>query len=372
MATPSTKILAGANVSGDDIRKAFSRRPKKKTPKKGEKLMLGPGIEVPQEFLAAQELLAQKLMGGGHAGVRKRGEPAGRENISSIHVGQKMVDGLPTGSLAVIVWVRKKLDDEKIHAKFRIPKKINVNGVQVPVDVQVGTEVHPHAIGGGVCGLNKPPHARGSIGCFVFVQLPSGRIPFLLTNNHVIGAFLLANDDDDVFEFAGFSGPVGANIAGTILKMGTASDAVGESVDAAMALAVVNPVPDINQHVGLRFSENIVQISSFGVNVEMFGAKSGARTTGRVVNIHTFLDVPYTNFPVGRSFTIRRVLEIAPTSGSTFSQEGDSGSLVITDSGDPTAILIGGPPPGSAGNSFAQDLATIQTDLRFDGIFSVP
>jgi hypothetical protein len=351
-----------------------------------EPRQLGPGVEIPREFTIAQDKLVQKLMAPDSRKVKGKG--AGRENILSVHIGQKRSKGKPTGSLAVVVSVLKKYSPAKVQPKYRIPKQVKVGKVLVPVDVKLGSLIAPNAGGGAICGIEKPDIGRGSIGCFCFKNVAEGHYDFLLTGNHVIGRFVNGNpggdsSEDDVFQYADFvqNSPHGAQLTSTLIKMGTLDGPDG-SIDAAIAYTnEQNPPGDANQHAGLKFSGTIVRASE-GDEVMLFGARSKVLAKGTVRRRLAAKDVPYlaqNHFPINRVITIKDVLVITPISGPTdehgnlvFSQGGDSGSLVITSDGHPTGLLIAGGTDTELGQiSLVGDLTTIKGDLGFDGIHPV-
>jgi endonuclease G, mitochondrial len=372
------KLVVGKDISAADLIKQISRKKMKKAaPKQGTR-KLGPGVEIPPKYLEAQEILLKKLITGAESTSKGRKSASmGRENILGMHIGQKLVDGEPTGSLAVVVTVKKKVADaKKIQAKFRIPKRIKVGKEFVPVDVKIGFEFKPQAAAGEKCTLNKPPAGPGSIGCFCFVNLPNGgHADLLLTNNHVIGRFANGNAGsnvsvDNVFDLTGNV------VAGDPIVCGTLDGDDGLSIDAALGFAGGrNPSADSKRHAGgLNYTGNI-RTAQVGDTVKMFGAFTGGITRGVVRRVQAFQSVPYMSangYPINREISIKGVFVIEPVGSALFSRGGDSGSVIVHESsGDPVGILIGGgSTPGSP--SLAADLATIRDDLFFDGIHSVP
>jgi len=363
MVSPAGKKLSiGKDLDLSDLKKLLNVKPKKKSPRAAEVRKLGPGIEIPAIFLQAQDILLKKLVGDS---TGTKSKALGSENILGMHIGQKLVKGKPTGSLAVVVTVRKKLKEaSKIQARYRIPKRIKVGKQFVPVDVKLGYDIEPQAIGGDICGLNRSNVGPGSLGCFCFINLPAGHVDFLLTNNHVIGRFANGKPgddltDDDVFDSAG-----GA-IAGGPLRCGTLDGGDGLSIDAAIAFSGENNPPEnSNKHVALQFTGNI-RVAEVGDIVIMHGAATRG-TRGRVRRVLAFKDVPYTEYPINRHIKIRSVFEIQPLGSPEFSKGGDSGSVIIHEaSGDPVGILIGGGTDGEGPFSLANDLTAIQADLHF-------
>jgi len=368
----------------EQIRSAIATKRKKKKPAtravKKVKRYLAPGIEIPSEFLVAQEKIITQLFGKAPA-TRKPVKGATNQHVVSVGIGQKVTRGKPTGALCIVVTVTKKLPMSKVNAKYRIPKSIKVGKVSVPVDIKIGKHARPLAsvVGGDACGITIPEGLnKGSIGCFCFMQNVKdpdtgkvGRVNLLLTNSHVIGGFVTGNDTDHSSDkvLDGDSQQIGHGVFMVPSSNG---------IDAAMS-NVTDDTPEGNMHShtdGLKFSDKIISPSdlSVGTTVQIAGALSGSQS-GKVKRVDGVHQVPYEFNPakgefyrLNKTVTLRDILVIHPS----ISQGGDSGSLVVAN-GRPTALLIaGGIDEDGESITLAQDLTTIQNELLFDGIFSVP
>jgi hypothetical protein len=354
------KLPPRIKVSREHLDKLFSRKAKSMAPEHIS-APLGPNIEVPPEFFAALKTLTDKLLRTPEPSS-KTPKGAGHHNILSVHIGQKRVNKKPTGGLAIIV-----------HPQYRIPKRIKVGDVFVPVDVQKGTIFKPHAVGGDFCGLSASSGV-GAVGCFCFKLTTdpntgeTGRIDLLLTNNHVIGAIVNADPGSQVFEFDGTLPSVTqGDLIAHFIKMGTVGSSSDLSIDAALANAEDTPESNMNQHEGgFTFNDEIV-VAHEKETVFMNGPVTKG-TQGIVKQVLPSFSVDYSKYPIGRPLLINKVVLIDSVDSSPFSEEGDSGSLIINASGNPVALLIG----GSGNQSIAGDLLTIQKNLNFDGIHSVP
>lgn len=171
---------------------------------------------------------------------------------------------------------------------------------------------------------------------------------------------------DNVHEFDG-NLTQGAIIARGV-RTGTEAPIPALSIDAAIANASDDtPESDMNKHRGLTFNNEVAEARK-GDAVFLFGAKSHARE-GRVIDVDP-TDPPVVDYVAG-SRQIRKAVLIRSTDAQPFSQGGDSGSLIIDANNHPVAILIGADPRDPT-LSVAQDLLTIQSDLKFDGVHSVP
>jgi hypothetical protein len=111
--------------------------------------------------------------------------PRGLGNIVGVGIGEKAVDGIPTGQLAVKVLVKEKLRPDEVAAEALVPDEV----AGVPTDIDVSGEIRaemftmrlrpaPGGVSVGNCGMIM----AGTLGCLVrrASQL------FVLSNNHVL------------------------------------------------------------------------------------------------------------------------------------------------------------------------------------------
>ncbi len=110
---------------------------------------------------------------------------AGKGNIVGVGIGEKEVDGIPTGQLAVKVFVREKLNPGQVSASALIPQTVGGLSTDVDVTGEIGARMFTQRLRpapGGVSIGNCRRVMAGTLGCLVrrATQL------FILSNNHVI------------------------------------------------------------------------------------------------------------------------------------------------------------------------------------------
>jgi hypothetical protein len=110
---------------------------------------------------------------------------AGLGNMVGVGIGEKVVDGIPTGVPALKVFVKEKLSSEQVSSEALVPQSMG----GVPTDVDATGEVTAEFFTaklrpapGGVSIGHCPTIHAGTLGCLV---TRAGQL-FILSNNHVI------------------------------------------------------------------------------------------------------------------------------------------------------------------------------------------
>jgi len=248
-----------------------------------------------------------------------------------------------------------------------------------PVDFQVL---------GNVVALSKPWHqdkirplwpgcsaahwqvGLGTLGCFVTRRGDSSRWPHILSNNHV---FAWERDDDEPREDNRIFQP--ADDDETVLPDESIADLVhwiplkdeGNTVDAAIARLYegVSFEPTKLHTLGnLAGVRSATKKLAEGDIVQKVGRTTGA-TTGLVKAVR--MEPLNVEFDSGfRSF--RQVIEIEPTSG-TFSDLGDSGSLIVDEDRRAAALLFA--KSEKTGNAYANPIHEVLDALEVDLLLEV-
>ena len=292
---------------------------------------------------ARDELEQRFLMDPGQRAFAAAEEgPAGLGNIVGVGIGEKEVNGIPTGQLAVKVLVKEKLGTTQVASEALIPS--SVGGVATDVDVtgeihaQMFTARYRPAPGGVSIGRCDIVHA-GTLGCLV----RRANQLFILSNNHVMATVN--------------NGPVGMGIPqpGRLDGGVCPQDIIARLtqwitivfggqcnfVDGAIAQTSPTLVDRrILRPAGVRQPLIAPEVAPA---VNMMVQKSGRTTQYRrgIVNaINVTIDVSYAPFGgVGRfcrQFSVKGI-------GAVFSDRGDSGSLVTTfPSNNPVGLLFAG------------------------------
>lgn len=132
-------------------------------------------------------------------------------------------------------------------------------------------------------------------------------------------------------------------------------------VDAAIALVSKEQVGTATPVGGYGAPSSITVDATVGLPVQKYGRTTGL-TTGTVTGINATVIVRY---DTGRARFIEQVV-ITGSAGS-FSDGGDSGSLIVTQSGNhPVALLFAGSSSTTIGNPIADVLASFGVPLTVD------
>ena len=241
---------------------------------------------------------------------------------------------------------------------------------QVPIQVVVTgrfvaradpTARFPRPVPIGV-STGHPDITAGTIGCRV--KDAFGNV-FALSNNHVYANSNDANIGDNVLQPGTFDGGQDpADFIGNLHDYEPINYSGADNhMDAAIAFtstSLVGHATPSGDGYGAPNSTIIVN-ASVGQNVQKYGRTTGW-TQGQVAEVNVTLDVCYqTQGPFRCVKQARFVDQIAITPGS-FSDGGDSGSLIVTDDGNrnPVGLLFA----GSSTRTIANQIGSVLT--RFD------
>jgi hypothetical protein len=330
---------------------------------------LGTDDEFRSLVQAQAELEKQMLLPVDEAMAASADEgPHGLGNIVGFGVGEKEVDGIPTGRLAVKVLVREKLNPSEVSEQALAPQTIG----GMPTDVDVTGEVWANAFTarlrpapGGVSIGNCSRVMAGTLGCLV----RRGNQLFILSNNHVIAL-------------------VNTSPLGTLIPQPGRLDGGVCPADAIARLSAFVPInftPGVCNFVDAAIAQtspNLVdrRILRPGGVRQPLGApavapalntlvhKSGRTTQyrrGLIDAVNVTVNVSYA--PLGgvarfcRQFRVRGI-------GGIFSDRGDSGSLVTTLAGNrPTGLLFAG--SAAANQTFCNPIQTVLASLGVAIVF---
>jgi hypothetical protein len=304
--------------------------------------------EIEKRYMIA---IDQKLMAVAADG------PYGMGNIIGVGIGEKEVDGFPTGQLAVKVFVKEKLNLHEIAAEAAIPASLGGIDTDVVVSGEVGVHSYTSKVRpapGGVSVGNCNRIMAGTLGCLV----KRGNQLFLLSNNHVLA---LVNTSP-----LGTGNPQPGRLDGGICE----SDVIARlhqfvpisfsgqcnTVDAAIAKTSPHLVDRrIIRPGGIR--QSLVAPDVPGA-LNMMVQKSGRTTQyrrGLINAIHVTADVNYA--PLGGIARFCRQISVRGFNG-IFSDRGDSGSLVTNfPQNNPVALLFAG--NASANVTFCTPIRTV-------------
>ena len=296
--------------------------------------------------IAAAESLRDRLMVAAQQAIRSPSIKLRLSTWANIESGS--AEDTPSLTISIGVLLGESPGEAGISVRSTVPLE-ELGGLFLPalrrltdrVDVQVIAPVRPEQ---GVprgpmdepprigSALSHPLGGPGTLGAFVR-ERSSGRIG-VLSNNHVLANTNQANPGAETWYNNGKqSRPFG--LLARYPKLAE-PDTINQ-VDAAYSLITERPVDPGNVAGKVRLSGNIIAPTE-RMRVCKYGYMTGY-TEGQIKGIgHNNLYVWY------RGLTCRfdNQIEIESAADAPFSLEGDSGSLVVTPSGDAVGLVIGG------------------------------
>jgi len=298
-----------------------------------------------RSLLAARDELETRLMGpaGATAASLSGDEPYDPNNVVGVGIGEKVVNGLPTGQLAVKVLVKEKKPENRVSSEALVPQTLG----GVATDTEETGEIYASMFTArrrpAPCGVSIGNCLRvmaGTLGCLV----TRNNQLFLLSNNHVMALVNTSPLNAGIPQPGRIDGGVcPQDIIARLTQFVPISFAPGANnlVDAAIA----RTSPALVDRRILR-PGGVLQPIVPGVVAPAFNMpvqKSGRTTQfrrGSIDLVNTTVNVSYA--PLGgvarfvRQFRVRGV-------GGIFSDRGDSGSLVTTfPQNRPVGLLFAG------------------------------
>jgi hypothetical protein len=297
--------------------------------------------------------------------------PVANENVVGVGIGEKKVDGKPAGTHAVKIFVKLKYPESQLDSKTLLPKTIN----GLPVDVEQSGEFRrfakkaARASATATAAAPVMPNPRTKIrpaqpGCSVGFEDPSGQFVmagtfgalaakggdvFVLSNNHVLA------DEGQL--------PIGSPIFQPGLLDGgdTATDQIAEltkfeplvagsmnKVDCALAKARPSLVKRDILFIGPPAGTDDAKLDMI---VHKFG-RTTSYTVGRVTSIDTDVSVGYET----GTFSFEGQIIIEGLGATSFSNSGDSGSLIVERSSQNAVGLLFA---GSSSHTIANHIADV-------------
>lgn len=308
-------------------------------------------------FAAAHEIFCDQMIPEPSVVVAEAAadDPAAAANVVGVGVGVKTTNGVATGRLALIAFVRKKVPPDELAEATRIPP--TVGGVEMDV-VATGEiralqfrDLHRPAPGGVSIG-NCLENAAGTLGCWV----ESEKAVCILSNNHVMARSNAGAKGEPISQPGRLDhGVCPDNVIADLLRFIEINFAGGiNEVDAAIASATNFEFVDSRILRGKQKFEGLVSpqvAASLGMEVQKSGRTTGW-THGSVNAIAVTVNVRYPGDRIGR---FENQFRVSAAEGN-FSEPGDSGSLVTTDpKNQPVGLLFA----GGGGFTFCNDIATV-------------
>ena len=220
-----------------------------------------------------------------------------------------------------------------------VPTSVLVTGLIMARSDET-SKARPAPIGFSV---GHPDITAGTIGARV--KDASGNI-YILSNNHVLANSNNANVGDNTLQPGPFDGGTSNDVIGTLADFQAISFSGNNQMDAA--ISAVNG-SDLNGTTptdeGYGAPGTAPKAASLGLRVQKYGRTTG-HTHGQVAEINVTVDVCYTcaNPMCTRCAESARFVDQIGISDDSFSDGGDSGSLIVTDDNtkNPVGLLFAG------------------------------
>jgi hypothetical protein len=324
---------------------------------------------------AAPMAMAARRRAGAHtAATATRAVPARRNNnVVGVGIAEKWTDGKPTGVLAVKFFVKSKFPQGAVARGLALPKTID----GMPVDVEeTGTfrafaKKKAKSAAADVTLPNPRVKMRPApAGCSVGFRIPGDQFvmtgtfgavvrtntkTYILSNNHVLA------DENRM--------PVGSPIyQPALMDNGShATDQIAEltrfiklkanrfnRIDAAIARPLNKNLLDKTVlHIG---APNGTAPAALDMMVHKFG-RTTSYTLGRIHSVDTDVVVEYET----AEFAFDNQIIIRGSNGTSFSDSGDSGSIILQRGTNAAVGLLFG---GSSSHTIANHIANVLRSLR--------
>ncbi len=288
--------------------------------------------------------------------------PKPSQNVVGVGIGEKVTDGAVEGILALKFFVRVKYPKDQLSKADLLPETID----GLPVDVEeTGTfralampnprqKIRPAQPGCSV-GFADPAGQFFMAGTFGALVKDSKNNFYILSNNHVIADENRLPDGSDIFQPGLLdNGNVSKD---KIAKLSKAIQMVPlgfNKVDAAIAKVnkkseVTNSILFIGPPKGSKKAALDMQVHKFG--------RTTSYTAGRVVSINTDVKVAYDT----GEFNFSQQIIIVGDGNTSFSDSGDSGSLILERSSQKAVGLLFA---GSKTHTIANHISDVFSALK--------
>jgi len=294
-------------------------------------------------------------------------------NVVGVGIGEKVSEGKQTGTLAVKLFVRMKYPLSELNSNATLPKEIN--GISTDIEESGAFRRFQTATARRLTGMPnprtkmRPAHPGSSIGFqdpanqFVMAGtfgavVKDANGTYVVSNNHVLA------DENRL--------PIGAAIfqPGLLDGGNVATDQIASltrfimldaskpnSVDCAIAKVTQNNIVSTAiLHIGApKGATN----ATLDMSVHKFGRTTGY-TVGRIVSLDTDVTVGYET----GDYTFSSQIIVVGSHGQSFSDAGDSGSLILQrGTNKAVALLFAGSKSHTIANHFGDVLAALKVRL---------
>jgi len=294
-------------------------------------------------------------------------------NVVGVGIGEKISEGKQTGTLAVKLFVRMKYPLSELNGNLVLPKEIN----GIPTDIEESgvfrrfqtaaarkaagmpnprTKMRPAHPGCSI-GFQDPANQFLMAGTFgLVVKDASGT--YILSNNHV-----LADENRLPIGAAIFQpglldgGNVATDQVAALARFIALDPSKPNTVDCAIARVTQNSI--VNSailHIG---TPKGAAVAAIDMSVHKFG-RTTSYTVGTVASIDTDVTVGYET----GDYTFSAQVIVTGNNGQSFSDAGDSGSLILQrGTNKAVALLFAGSKTHTIANHITDVLAALKVKL---------
>lgn len=294
-------------------------------------------------------------------------------NVVGVGIGEKISEGKQTGTLAVKLFVRMKYPLSELNGNVTLPKEIN--GISTDIEesgafrrFQTGTArklagmpnprtkmrpAHP----GSSIGFQDPAQQIVMAGTFGAV-VKDANGTYILSNNHVLADENRLPIGSAIFQPGLLDGgSVATDQVAALTRFIMLDPSKPNSVDCAIAKVTANNIVSTAiLHIGVP--KGAVN-ATIDMNVHKFGRTTGY-TVGRVASLDTDVTV---NYETG-DYTFSSQIIVVGSHGQSFSDAGDSGSLILQrGTNKAVALLFAGSSTHTIANHIGDVLAALKVKL---------
>jgi hypothetical protein len=329
-----------------------------------------------EEFRAlarAQEVVEKKYLLEPAAAVAAAAEegPAGLGNVVGAGIGEKLIDGMPTGQLAVKVLVKEKLSPHEVSGEALIPETVG----DVPTDVDavgdVTAQMFTRRLRPAPCGVSIGNCTRimaGTLGCLV----RRGNLLFVLSNNHVMALSNTSPLNVGIPQPGRLDGGVCNNdVIARLTQFIPLNFTAGVCNFVDAAIARTSPVLVDRRVLRPGGARQPLAPPAVQPALNMLVQKSGRTTQftrGFIDTVNVTVNVDYS--PLGGIARFCRQFRVRNIAGGDFSRRGDSGSVVTTfPANRPVGLLFAGGTSGTLSVTFCNPIIPVLNALGVEIVF---
>lgn len=278
------------------------------------------------------------------------------DGVNLIHEGFRTKNNIQTSEECTVISVNKKLPKDEIPENQILPKDVDV--IENPIVIKLESlpyQIKRRPVIGGISGMCDTPGYVCTAGLVVYDNI--NKKPAILTNNHCLGYSYISTTGKSLT--GGTTNPTtrkyvqpsmgdGGSVTSDFMGMVTRTipfhlENQATNIDAGICL-----IDNCNVQVGIHgITNNPITFSnlySIGTNVMKCGRTTGV-TTGQITSVNASFNIPFNSSsgPINIFFENCLMISTGIINGNgltqRFSAGGDSGSVVLTQSGSAYSVI---------------------------------